>query len=110
MQLSKDIPVPMPSDWSEIYQQLTNLREQRREHTIPEPPVPLILAGAAFSTANQIRTRWIELLDWANKHGFADEMAKMIPPSPPEDIAERIAGISEKSKKHWWEDLGNEDE
>lgn len=110
MILSQDIPVPMPGDWSEIYLQLKNLIEQRIEHTIPEPPVPLILAGAAFSTANQIRTRWKELVDWSNKYGFADEMAKMIPPSPQEDVAERIAGVSENSKKHWWEDLASEDE
>ena len=110
MQLSKDIPVPMPVHWSKIYQQLNNLREQRREHTIPNPPVPLILAGAAFSNANQIRTRWIELLDWVNKYGFADEMAKMIPPPPLEDVAEKIAGISENAEKHWWEDLSSEDE
>ena len=107
--LSADIPVPLPGEWTKIYQELVQLRKQRNDPSIPEPPTPLILAGAAFSTASEIRNRWSKLIEWANQYGFVEEMKNLIPPSPDFDVAEKIAGISKKSDRYWWEELGNEE-
>jgi len=109
-QLSSDIPVPLPEDWARIHHELSILHNHKSDPNIPKPPVPLILAGAAFSTAGAIRDRWWNLVDWANQYGFAEEMAKMIPSAPEYDVAERIAGISENSTQHWWEGLGDDEE
>ncbi len=68
---------------------------------IPKPPVPLILAGAAFSTADAIRGRWRETLTWARQYGFHDLLIAELPAPPDEDVAERIAGVSADGKG-WW--------
>jgi hypothetical protein len=109
-ELSTNLPVPLPEDWARIHTELQKLRKQRNDANIPDPPVPLILAGAAFSTASEIRSRWVQLIDWVNQHGFVTEMGNIIPPAPEYDVAEKIAGVTEKSDHHWWEVLGNDQE
>jgi hypothetical protein len=59
-------PVPMPADWVAIHVALTNLWQSKDDPSISEPPVPLILAGAAFSSATAIRlTSAIETEQWS---------------------------------------------
>jgi hypothetical protein len=58
---------------------------------IPAPPVPLILAGAAFSTASAIRQRWNDLFDWAATHGLMATLLALLPPPPDIDVAANIA-------------------
>lgn len=72
-----------------------------------EPPVPLILAGAAFSTSRAIRERWEELLSWAQANGLFDFLLENLPPAPGFDVAERIAGVSEDGRG-WWPEYGNQ--
>lgn len=108
-ELSTDLPVPLPEDWARIHTELQKLRKQRNDANIPDPPVPLILAGAAFSTASEIRSRWSQLIDWANQHGFVAEMNN-IAPAPEYDVAKRIAGVTDKFDQHWWEELGDDEE
>jgi len=100
-------PVPMPADWAAIHAALTRLWQSNDDPTIPKPPVPLILAGAAFSPATAIRQRWVDLIQWANAHGFADHLASHLPPPPSFDVADQIAGVSEDGRG-WWPVLGEQ--
>jgi hypothetical protein len=59
------------------------------------------LAGAAFSSAASIRRRWSDLIDWAKAYGFESEFIAELPPPPSEDVAARIAGVSEGGGG-WW--------
>lgn len=87
-------PVPMPWDWAQLYGLLSNAWAEKADSGVPEPPVPLILAGAAFSSAMAIRQRWVELIHWSNNNGFAEIFLEALPPPPLEDVATRIAGVS----------------
>lgn len=73
------------------------------DESVPEPPVPLILGGAAFSSAREIRARWAEYLDWAVAHGFMDLLMERYQPPEGKDYAERTAGVAENSRG-WWPD------
>ena len=90
----------MPVDWARIHTLLAQERLRRRL-SVPEPPVPLILAGAAFSSASAIRQRWTDLLDWATAHGLLGLLIEHLPPAPDVDVAESIAGISEDGRGCW---------
>ncbi|MBU2511704.1 DUF721 domain-containing protein [bacterium] len=105
--VSTEIPVPLPADWTKIHSQLSKLWILKKDRQIPKPPVPLILAGAAFSSADDIRARWIELINWANEYGFSSVLIKNLPESPDYDVAERIAGVSADGKG-WWPEIGEQ--
>ena len=77
MVLSLSTPVPMPADWTHVYAVLKKAWEAGAEDAIPASPVTLILAGAAFSNASDIRKRWVELIDWANVFGFSENLAQL---------------------------------
>ena len=100
-------PVPMPADWARIHARLAQERLDRGLG-IPAPPVPLILAGAAFSTATAIRQRWSDLFDWAATHGLMATLLALLPPPPDIDVAANIAGVSEDGRG-WWPEYGVQD-
>ena|SRR5712691_6605328 len=99
--VSEATPVPRPADWARLHELLTQEWQARGDQAIPKPPVPLILAGAAFSTAAAIRQRWRDLVSWANEHGFAATLAANLPPPPGVDVADQIAGVSADGRG-WW--------
>ena len=98
-------PVPLPTDWTRLHELLRAERRRMVGSSIPEPPTPLILAGAAFSTASAIRARWAELLDWASTYGFETTLTNHLPPAPEHDVANAIAGVSD-SGQGWWPEYG----
>jgi hypothetical protein len=89
-------PVPKPEIWAAVHQSL----EQCREEQIikgSKVPIPLILGGASFSTANMIRSRWKETLAWAKNNQCMDRllMHYVMPPYG-QGMAEEIAGSCSK--------------
>jgi len=100
-------PVPLPADWEKIHSKLTQFMAYRNDSTTPKPPVPLILAGAAFSSAADIKQRWVEFIVWAHTYGFAAEMEAILPPSPGIDVAKQIAGVSADGTG-WWPEFGEQ--
>ncbi|SRR6266545_786789 len=100
-------PVPRPGDWAMLHELLAQAREARGDHRIPKPPVPLILAGAAFSSAAAIRQRWRDLVSWANEHGFSELLAAHLPSAPEVDVADQIAGVSANGQG-WWPEYGEQ--
>ena len=100
-------PVPKPVDWARMHSLLSKAWKEKADPTIPQPPVPLILAGAAFSKASDIRQRWKALIWWTNDHGFSEALLGALTPPPVEDIAERIAGVSEDGQG-WWPTFGDQ--
>ena len=91
-------PVPIPADWAKIHSHLVKVLRARGDSSIPSPPMPLILAGAAFSKASEIRQRWFDLIQWTKAHGFERELASSLSAAPKFDVAERIAGVSESGE------------
>lgn len=108
--------MPYPRDWARLFEILTAARDARGLK-IPDPPRPLILAGAAFSRASEIRQAWIGLVRWAEEHGLQPLLHANLPTAPvPErvdahtvrDVADRLAGISEDGHG-WWPEYGKQD-
>jgi hypothetical protein len=97
--------VPRPTDWSMLYGMLKKAWQERGGSAAPEPPVPLILGGAAFSSAREIRQRWYDLINWSNQYGFSDLLLEYLPPAPEVDIAVAIAGVGEEGGG-WWPEYG----
>lgn len=93
----------VPFNWADLYGRLLRHWEDLGDSAIPGPPVPLILAGAAFSSAREIRARWAELLDWAEKHGFMEVLLVHYEPPEGKDYAEQAAGVSVDGRG-WWPD------
>lgn len=60
---------PIPYKWHEIHERLKDAWEAGGSVSDP-PPIPLILAGWAFSTDVDKRNRWQNTLDWAVRHGL----------------------------------------
>jgi hypothetical protein len=100
-------PVPSPEDWARLHALMLHLWREREDPEIPKPPVPLILAGAAFSSARDIRRRWGDFICWANENALAELFLGALPPAPTEDFAERLAGVSEEGRG-WWPSFGEQ--
>lgn len=100
--------VPLPADWARIHGLLSQERNRVAGRAIPEPPVPLILAGAAFSSAAEIRARWSALLDWVHLYGFEQFLLASLPPPPTYDVASAIAGVSDDGQG-WWPEFGQQE-
>jgi hypothetical protein len=100
----EDTPVPYPSDWARLHSLLVEARRRRNDLDVSFPPVPLILAGAACSTAAEIRERWRELIRWANDRGFGALLAANLPDLPDRDIAKSIAGADGGP---WWHEYSH---
>ncbi len=67
---------PMPGVWHDRHQRLLKFAE-----TTPckpdKPPIPLILAGWAYSSDFDKKSRWEKTLAWAERNGCADLVANI---------------------------------
>jgi hypothetical protein len=92
-----NLKLPVPDVSTAIHKALEQVRQQNPAW--PKVPVPLILSGAAFSTAAAIRQRWLETLMWAESHGCTDVLLRhYIPPPLGTDVASQLAGVNENGK------------
>jgi hypothetical protein len=66
---------PQPMRWNELWDMLS---ERRRIGTGWEPAMPLILAGWWGSSAPEKRTRFLEHLEWAHRHGCIDAVGSFL--------------------------------
>lgn len=104
-----DWPTPSPDKCILVYDLLCRHRSTLGDSTIPIPKQPLVLAGAAFSTVDTVRGRWVDHLEWANKYGCAAEVLAVLGERPSKDSAFDLAGAHGiPGEKVWWEDLGDE--
>ena len=76
-----------PLDWVRISSKLRGAWKRKNDPSVPPPPRPLVLAGAAFSTESEIWRRWIGLIMWANQFGYARMMARHLPEHLKEELA-----------------------
>jgi len=58
---------PTPPVWVRIHQALK--RHATAKGDIPEPPMPLILAGWNFSDDSEKAYRWSETIEWIAQYG-----------------------------------------
>jgi hypothetical protein len=70
---------PQPKVWHEVSERLLGLWRTVGSPPADKPPVPLILAGWAYSSNLEKWTRWRETVSWAERHGIVD-LASTIPP------------------------------
>lgn len=96
------LPVPLPDVSVAIHKALELVRVQNPAW--PKVPVPLILSGAAFSTAAAIRQRWRETIIWAEQHQCMDILlAHYVLPPEGVDVASNLAGVDSMGNG-WWPD------
>lgn len=62
---------PTPQIWNTVYNQLV---EYSQKHICKpsEPPIPLILAGWAFSSDDEKKLRWENTVEWAEDNGCSE--------------------------------------
>jgi hypothetical protein len=62
---------PLPTAWNRIYNYLVIFRQEQANFgiTLSEIPIPLILAGWVYSNDYQKRTRWVQMVNWAEGAG-----------------------------------------
>lgn len=60
---------PLPVIWDAIYRRLLEA-SRTGDGSNPPPPVPLILAGWAFTNDTEKQERWKATVTWADRHGF----------------------------------------
>lgn len=63
-----DYICPQPIPWNDIHRALTAFHRDNCPDA-PAPPVPLILAGWAYSSDEENASRWQSTVTWAEKHG-----------------------------------------
>lgn len=68
---SMNFVCPMPTPWHHVHQALRAAWERGGCIGTP-PPVPLILAGWAYSNDVEKKARWEQTVAWAEKSGLAD--------------------------------------
>lgn len=73
---------PFPPEWADLHQRL--VRHARR-HSLPEPPMPLILSGWNYSNDRDKAERWERMKHWAVEHGLAELIEEV-----PEDRMYRV--------------------
>lgn len=66
---------PNPLPWNSVYQRLIEATQSRSD--LPEPPIPLILAGWVFSNDADKMRRWEETVLWA-KNAHCDEIIRSV--------------------------------
>src|SRR5262245_37261291 len=69
---------PMPSVWARIHRRLVDAWEQAGAEG-EEPPMPLILAGWAYSNDAAKHDRWLDTIEWARRAGFASLIPELKP-------------------------------
>ncbi|HEX4078635.1 MAG TPA: hypothetical protein VHX61_07160 [Rhizomicrobium sp.] len=72
----KTLVCPQSGYWAALHQRLTKAADGNSN--IPSPPVPLILAGWAYTNDLEKQSRWRETLIWAERYGLS-EMLQDIP-------------------------------
>jgi hypothetical protein len=72
---STDYTCPQPGPWNDIHQTLTDFHQRSCRDSQP-PPIPLILAGWAYSSDEEKTARWKATIAWAAGHGASH----LIPP------------------------------
>ena len=66
---------PSPVVWDGVYKRLIDWHRVHCTSDENRPPVPLILAGRAFSSPSLRHERWLQTVDWAQRHGCPDIVA-----------------------------------
>src|SRR5207249_89217 len=66
---------PNPIAWNRIHKRLLDWHRIHCLSVKDEPPVPLILAGWVFSSSSQRHNRWLQTVEWAQRHGCAGLVA-----------------------------------
>ena len=69
---------PQPQDWHDIHTRLKNAWEEAGGRGSP-PPVPLILAGWAFSSDADKKDRWEQTITWAKGEGLEQLIPELTP-------------------------------
>ena len=64
---------PQPSIWNDVYKRLLEVAAARPE--LRRPPVPLILAGWAYSNDTEKMRRWEMTVQWAKEAGCEEIIA-----------------------------------
>ncbi len=64
-----DYICPMPTKWSEVHTALVAVWKAEGQEPGEEPPVPLILAAWHETPSLMKHLRWIETVEWAERHG-----------------------------------------
>jgi len=72
---------PVPRVWAEIHGPLQEAWERQGRHG-PPPPIPLILAGWAYSDDTEKHSRWLATLDWAEQA----ELSHLVPALAESDL------------------------
>jgi len=62
---------PQPIPWNDIHRVLTEFHRDNCPEA-PQPPVPLILAGWAYSGDEEKAARWQTIVTWAARHGATE--------------------------------------
>jgi hypothetical protein len=102
---SNNLQLPLPDVSAAIHAALERMRQQNPAW--PPVPVPLILSGAAFSTATAIRQRWRETLVWAESHGCMDVLLRhYVAPHSGMDVANQLSGVDDDGNG-WWPDTSH---
>jgi len=70
---------PLPIHWNRIFSRLC-AAATASGRDVPEPPVPLILAGWAYSNDVDKQRRWRDTVSWAERWGFTRIIADEITP------------------------------
>ena len=66
----EDMEPPAPPAWARAHRALL-AHARTGACDPPDPPKPLILAAAAFTTPAERRVRWAETRAWADRNGGA---------------------------------------
>lgn len=99
-----ELQVPHPKNWMAIHTRL-KMCSQGLANCSEPVPVPLILAGAAFSSAIEISDRWQATIQWAERYGCMGQLLSIYEAPPAgRDYAEEMAGVS-AGGKGWWPDM-----
>lgn len=69
---------PLPRVWADIHQALHRAWE-RSGRVGPAPPVPLILAGWAYSEDMEKAGRWTATVRWAEERGLDGLIPELAP-------------------------------
>ncbi len=86
---------PQASVWSDFY---LGLKEIAERNSLPMPPVPLVLAGWAYSTDNEKMARWKQTIEWL----FAHQLSYLLEKISDSDMYS--ADLSISGSQRWWDD------
>jgi len=95
MSIQKTPICPQASVWSDFY---LGLKEIAERDSLPSPPVPLILAGWAYSTDNEKMARWKQTIKWLSAHQL-DHLLERI-----SDSDMYTANLSVSGLQRGWDD------